>query len=722
MTATFYGIDTETHLISETPKKGQKRGVVIGSPVPRLVCLSVWNPVTKVAELIGRADPDDALLNRIVSLVEDDDAFLVAHNMAFDFWVLAAYLVEHGRMDCVRTMLEAVDAGRFICTQVREKLLLNRKGYLSFHPVERGVPRTSLDACTKRYTGSGVSGKTGEDAWRLRYAELETTPTRDWPASAREYAILDARYCMDLYGYQAALANELDYLNDAGEIPTELLEVAASISLAHISQGGIHAAPPRVRELAAHLREELDAAHERLVPTGLVTRSVARKTGRVKYTKNKKVVAERLKRALGDAVEYTAPSSKFPDGQIKDGADELRKATNDPDLLALAEIAEVEKLAGTYLPILSVASKVPVHVSYQPFMETSRTSATAPNVQNQPRKGGVRECFIPCPFDQGGQWVLISCDYSAQELVCFAQNAIDLGIGSGMGIAINKGLDLHCVMGAEIATLESGYIVNYDDFVSVLKGKAQAYRDLTRKTTQDYRQLAKAANFGLPGGMGAESFVDFALASYGVRITLEQSKLLKEAHRAAWPEMKPYFDFVNRTKEGGDFLVEHLPGGMIRRTDKYTASANSRFQGRAAQMSKTALWFVTQALLDESSPLWGCRGYAFVHDEILIAAPVDKAHRAAMELSRLMVRAGELICPDVVSKAPPACAYCWYKAMEEEYDSAGNLVPWVPNAQDKDGNWLLIKNGTLQEGQRWSDPLEVKLGWTQHLPYPRGDK
>lgn len=716
----LYGLDTETHLISETPKKGQKRGLVIGSPTPRLVCLTLWDAEQETATLVGRADGDD-LLATLERIICESDAYYVAHNMAFDFWVIVAYLVEHQRLDLVRLLLQAVDEGRVLCTQVREKLLLNRLGYLSFHPVERQQPRTSLDACHQRYFGVALGGKSGEDAWRLRYAELEAVPTSQWPESARQYALLDARYCVDIYAAQNERAQSLGYVNANGEIPTELLEVAASISLAHVSQGGVYAAPPRVRELATYLRQEIDEAHERLVPTGLVTRSVARKTGKVSYKKNKKLVAERLLAALGDAAEFTAPSSRFPNGQIKDGADELRKATSDEGLLALAEIAEVEKLAGTYLPVLSVACKVSVHTGYQGFMETSRTSATAPNVQNQPRKGGVRECFIPSPFEKGGEWVLLSCDYSAQELVCFAQNAVDLELGDSMAQAINKGLDLHCVMGAEIATLELGYVVSYEDFVAVLKGKVPNYRDLTRKMAQDYRQLAKAANFGLPGGMGAESFVDFAFASYGVEITQEQSKLLKEAHKAAWPEMEPYFRYVGRQKEGSDYLVEHLPGGMIRRTDKFTASANSRFQGRAAQMSKTALWFVSRALLDEAGPLWGCRFFAFVHDEILIAAPRAKADAAAREVSRLMVEAGQIICPDVVSKAPPAAAFCWYKAMEEEYDAEGRLIPWVPNAQDKDGNWLLVKDGKLQKGQRWSDPLEVKLGWTEHLPYPRGD-
>jgi hypothetical protein len=711
------GFDTETHLILTTPKRGQKKGINFSGNVPRLVCLTTFHGENQWT-LDSRAD-GPAILDTFAALLEDPSTILVAHNLAFDFWVMAAFLYENQRDDLVALMLDMVEVGRMTCTQVREKLLLNRQGFLSYHPIERRQPMTSLAGCYARYTHGHIDGKDGEDAWRLRYAELEHTPTKDWPDAASKYAMYDSSYVYEVYEAQQALAENLSYLDSDGALPTEMLEVAASIALAFTSQGGLHAAPPRVKDLATRLEQQITQAHETLVPTGLVTRAVHKKTGRVTYKKNKKLIAERIVAALGKAAEYTAPTAKFPEGQIKDGADELMK-TGDPELMQMAEIANAEKLASTYLPTLALAAIAPVHCSYQTFMETSRSSATNPNVQNQPTKGGVRECYLPCAFDEGGSYVLVSCDYSAQELTTFAQNAIDLDLGSTMADAINTGRDLHSIVGAEIATLELGRAVDYDNFVATLKGVVAEYRGLTRAKAKEYRQLAKAVNFGLPGGMGAESFVGFALASYGVVIDLEMSAKLKAAHRVAWPEVDTYFKFVGRQKEGADYLVEHLPGGMVRKTSSFTAACNSRFQGRAAQMSKTALWFVTRACLDPQSPLFGSRIYAFVHDEILMAAPVGRAHEVATELSRLMVEAGSIVCPDVKSKAPPACAYAWYKAMEEEYDKAGRLIPWVPNAQDADGNWLLIKDGALPKGVVWSDPLEVQLGWTAHLPYPRG--
>jgi len=710
------GFDTETHLISQTPKKGQKRGVTIGSPVPRLVCLS-WHDTTGANGLIGRVD---GLVDAIDALfVEDGSALFVAHNLAFDLWVLVAFCHENGRRDLVDRLIRMADAGLLTCTQVREKLILNRAGYLSYHPIERRQPSTSLADCVTRYTGGTVAGKSGEDAWRLRYCELEHLSVDEWPSSATAYAALDARYCLEVFLAQQSRVEEIGYLDDSGVIPTEVLEVQASLALSFVSQGGIHAAPPLVRELKARLAADISAAYDKLVPSGLITRSVNRKTGKVKYTRNKKLIAERILAVMGEATEYTAPTATHPNGQVKDGAEELEK-TGDPDLMALAEVMSSEKLNGTYIPTLALACVTSVHTSYQTFMETSRSSATAPNVQNQPRSGGVRECQIPCPFSEFGDWVLGSCDYSAQELVCFAQNAVDLGLGSAMADAINKGLDLHCVMGASIATLELGQPIDYENFVVVLKGKKPEHRGMATKMAKEYRQLAKAANFGLPGGMGAGSFVDFARASYGVIIDLEKSETLKAAHREAWPEMEPYFKLVGRKKEGSDYLVEHLPGGMLRKTPSFTAAANSRFQGRAAQMSKTALWKVTMAMQDPESPLYGCKPYAFVHDEILVAIPKHRAVEAMAELSRLMVEAGNEICPDVLSKAPPAIAYRWYKAMEEEFDADGNLIPWVPNAVTDDGNWLLIKDGKLPSGCSWADPLEVQMGVAQHLNYPRG--
>jgi DNA polymerase I-like protein with 3'-5' exonuclease and polymerase domains len=64
-----------------------------------------------------------------------------------------------------------------------------------------------------------------------------------------------------------------------------------------------------------------------------------------------------------------------------------------------------------------------------------------------------------------------------------------------------------------------------------------------------------------------------------------------------------------------------------------------------------------------------------VHDEIVIEAPEERAHEAAMELARLMIVAMKMWCPDVPARASPVVSRCWSKDAEQVWEN-GQLVPW----------------------------------------------
>ncbi|MEI6236444.1 MAG: hypothetical protein WCT04_25590, partial [Planctomycetota bacterium] len=54
------------------------------------------------------------------------------------------------------------------------------------------------------------------------------------------------------------------------------------------------------------------------------------------------------------------------------------------------------------------------------------------------------------------------------------------------------------------------------------------------------RDKSKAKNFGLPGGLGAKTFVEFAKAAYGVEMTEDQAKEEKAHWQRKWPEMEKH--------------------------------------------------------------------------------------------------------------------------------------------------------------------------------------
>ena len=72
------------------------------------------------------------------------------------------------------------------------------------------------------------------------------------------------------------------------------------------------------------------------------------------------------------------------------------------------------------------------------MVNTGRTSCRKPNVQNQPRLGGVRECWVPRKGN-----VYVQADYSIAELCALAQCCIFMGLESKMAEALNEGKDLH---------------------------------------------------------------------------------------------------------------------------------------------------------------------------------------------------------------------------------------------------------------------------------------
>lgn len=287
-----------------------------------------------------------------------------------------------------------------------------------------------------------------------------------------------------------------------------------------------------------------------------------------------------------------------------------------------------------------------------------------------------RECFVPRPG-----YVYGFADYSGLELCTLAQVCLDIFGYSKMAEAINSGKDLHLLLGASLLERSSGQTVSYDEAKRRLKaGDAEI---------KHYRQQAKPANFGFPGGMGAESFVEYS-ANYGIILTLEQSKSLRDAWFQMWPEMRDYFPWITQLTEG-DAPVQQIRSGRLRGGASFCAAANGMFQGLAADGAKEALWLVSkECYLDKSSPLYGCRPVLFIHDEIGIEIPFDETHpekasAAAERLSAVMVAAMKRWVPDVLIKAEPVIVRRWFKGAEIVRRADGMILPSKPVVIEKDG-------------------------------------
>ena len=703
-------LDSETYLIAP------------GLPAPRMVCLTTCDEDGET-HLLLRADA----LPVLHALFDLPDVEFVLHHARFDMAVFAA-----ADSTLLPKIMRLYDEGRIRCTMLREKLLALARGELADEG-DTGAKRNlkfSLAACVERRFGVDLSAdKSGPDVWRLRYAELDGVPTAAWPERAREYAVDDARWNLALFDAQTA---ELHREGGAGDaIPDERAQTRAAFWLYLMSVRGVRTEPVAVNALAARTR----AAYERMnavIRAADILRPKMVK-GEMVWSKNMTALRERVTTAYNGSPPLTDTGavatdrktlSKCADSRVmawveqaeRDVVDARRDAGLpdftaeemgqvardvaaagqhfglDPDrvynwmaLHAVGERSGVEKILTTYVPILFQGTQGPISTSYNELVASGRASAFNPNLQNPPRKGGIRECFVPRPG-----YLYALCDYSFVELVTLAQTCLDLFGWSTLADAINAGLDPHLDMAA------SDLGIPYDE----------ARRRKGDPDVSEHRQRAKARNFGFPGGLGAGTYVAYA-EGYGVYLSEHEAKQEKEKWFAKWPEMRLYYDHFGRMTLGDQtFTAVQLPTGRVRGGVGFCDGCNTFFQGRAADGIKRAGWYVTKecylrdpypadtaydasepvqrtlgvlrAGIPQGSPLYGSRPVLFLHDELILEVPEQTAAEAAQRLSDVMIAGMREVVPDVRVGTEYALVRRWYKGAAPAFDAAGRLIPWEP--------------------------------------------
>jgi DNA polymerase I-like protein with 3'-5' exonuclease and polymerase domains len=277
---------------------------------------------------------------------------------------------------------------------------------------------------------------------------------------------------------------------------------------------------------------------------------------------------------------------------------------------------------------------------------------------NPPRGGGIRDCIVARPG-----CTFIFCDYEANEMRVLSQVLLDM-FGSSVlakNYQDNTHFDPHSYMASRWMN------ISYEEGMSKKENKDKEFKKV--------RQLMKSCNFGFPGGMAPTTFVDFA-KGYGVSISEQEALDLKKFFFGQFPEIAAYLDKVGtrvRHHKGQGYLprAQRLSGDR-----RFCQLANFYFQGLAAEGGLTAFTLISEACYTKpESPLYGCRPVLFVHDEIIVEAPLSKAHFAALEVKRIMETSMQIFTPDVPSLAEPTLATKWWKDAFQKYDENGHLVP-----------------------------------------------
>lgn len=652
--------DTETELIER------------GNVAPRLACLAIRR-ADREPQLFGRTAAPDILHTYLT----DPDCILIGHNTAFDMGVMGT----HEESLCV-PIFQAYRAGRVRDTMVREQLILIREG----RAIDEKKP--ALDSLAERYLGRSLDK--GADSWRYWYGDLMRQPLDRWPEGARYYPLGDASTTLEVFNAQQRLHTNSPNAtwSDTTVSPDEVLQVRAFFALHLMSLWGFRTDAAMVAGIRANLEKECTAAEARLLEWGFYKHTGTKNAPRI--GKDMKAIQRRIRERLGARAPLTEGATTCGDCRVpvldnlclKHTATnkEVLESIDDAGLQLLARISNQQKKLSTFVPLVERGARFPITPRWNGLVRSGRTSCGEGegNWQNLERSGEIRACVIP----RTG-YLFGNADVSQGELCTLAQTLVDWFGRSEMAKAIQAGRDLHIDFAVSTPALLGGKFT-YAEAIAAKKHDpckeescGHSACDASRLVAAK-RQFAKVANFGLPGGLGADTFVDYAWTLARIRTTPEEGKRIKAAYLDRWPEMNAYFDRIARLVEAGDCLVQ--PGsGRLRGGLTFCAAANSPFQGRLADAMKEAMWQLAwKCYVDEDSALYNSRPILFLHDEFIIESPADRAPEAADALGAVMVSSMQKFCPDIPCAAEPRLMERWYKGAKEVRGPDGRLLPWRP--------------------------------------------
>jgi DNA polymerase-1 len=590
LTGPLLAVDTETEAL------------VPGKPVVPAI-QQVCCHTTRTIHIIKAEDMDEYNL----LMLDNPELRLIFHNAPFDLHVMG--IDREGMREPLMALLEGV---RIIDTEIR--FILDQLASGSFSG------KSALDYALKRKLGLELPK---DPEIRLTFYPGMTLTDRHI-----RYAAADPAATMQL---QMSMPHAY---------PTENIHLLGYMSLSYISRNGLLVDLNYLRTLAAKFNEKKNERLELLSFWGYYP---GKGSAKVMTT-----IMESLEPRLGITLPRT-PTGKV---STKDEVFEAFPGDAYPFLTHYKEMKHADKMVSTYMKESLIAVDGRVHSKFSPLVKTGRTSSSKPNIQNLPRKEGLRGMYIAPPGH-----VLYACDYSQLELCALAETCFLKYGESRMKDLINDGADLHLWFGHQIRDAFNG----------------------SETDGIDYRQMAKACNFGFPGGLGISKFQTFAMG-YDVQLEEETCRKLKAIWISSFPEMEyhlsPDPDIIHSDPDTGDQMyVAQTVNGRVRRNATYCSACNYVFQGLAADGAKMALWYLYRERFKMVN---------FIHDEVITELREDNTlQRNIDRIDQLMLYGMKQVIQNVRIAVEGATMRRWYKGAEALYDSNGTMVPWEPELAGK---------------------------------------
>lgn len=419
---------------------------------------------------------------------------------------------------------------------------------------------------------------------RTTFEQFENTAVEDIPEAHLKYAAEDAIHTYDAF---LALRSAISEHDKYGTFLTHHIQVKGDLALDCIYKNGLGFDQSAAKARLSELELDLSTIRQRLATWG--------------YVQGRAGISEQYERIVKQLGIYEQLPKSEKTGKPSQKANDLQQYSNLPFISDYLEFDKKYKLT-TFLR--DIKEDV-VHGRFNPILNTGRVSMSAPNIQQLPRSGGIRECFVPKDRSK----VFVDADYSAIELVALSEVIRRLYGKSEMGDLINAGEDLH------IATATSVYNKPADQI------------------TKDERQFAKIPNFAFPTNMAPRTFVDYC-KPMGIDITEDEADEVKQAWLRRYPELDIYFNeprrhVDGRSEWGKDTYCHYTLTGRKRAYSTYTAYLNTHFQGLAADGCKLAIYECMKA---------GLHMVLVLHDQIMVEAHAEEATAVQNKLESCMIK------------------------------------------------------------------------------------
>jgi DNA polymerase I-like protein with 3'-5' exonuclease and polymerase domains len=299
----------------------------------------------------------------------------------------------------------------------------------------------------------------------------------------------------------------------------------------------------------------------------------------------------------------------------------------------LSRLGELLAVRNKDVKMLKAGVYAPIHTRFG-YAATTRTTSSAPNLQNFRKKRGIRECLMPregCCF--------IETDYPSLELFTLAQVCAWKLQRYDLVQNMNAGRDYHAVIGGNILKMP------YEE-VMRLKG--------TDERVKNARDCGKYGNYGLCGYMTDPAtfalYVNLGSRTeenpHGVRWTTEQAAEVMDLWRQNATDPVAFLKYVDTLKNAVGLYDVQIPGtGIVRRGCTRTAAANTHFQGLGATVARRAGWRIARRqYMTGDMP---SRTVLFVHDAFVAECRIEDRDGVARIQEEEMAAALTEICPDM---------------------------------------------------------------------------